>query len=69
MQIFIRTGIWILWYCVDERMMRYMVSNTKGSFIKGDMISRDADTIVSAPDTTKQKIRMPAIPHSSARTQ
>lgn len=53
----------------DERMMRYMVSNTKGAFIKGDMISRDADTIVSAPDTTKQKIRMPAIPHSSARTQ
>ena len=53
----------------DERMTRYMVSNTKGSFIKGDMISRDADTIVSASDTTKQKIRMPATPHSSARTQ
>lgn len=53
----------------DERMTRYMVSNTKGFFIKGDMISRDADTIVSASDTTKQKIRMPATPHSSARTQ
>ena len=53
----------------DERMTHYMVSNTKGSFIKGDMISRDADTIVSASDTTKQKIRMPATPHSSARTQ
>lgn len=53
----------------DERMTRYMVSNTKGSFIKGDMINRDADTIVSASDTTKQKIRMPATPHSSARTQ
>ena len=53
----------------DERMTRYMVSNTKGSFIKGDTISRDADTIVSASDTTKQKIRMPATPHSSARTQ
>lgn len=53
----------------DERMTRYMVSNTKGSFINGDMISRDADTIVSASDTTKQKIRMPATPHSSARTQ
>lgn len=53
----------------DERMTRYMVSNTKASFIKGDMISRDADTIVSASDTTKQKIRMPATPHSSARTQ
>lgn len=46
----------------DERLTHYMISNTKGSFIKGDMISSDGDSIISAPDTTKQKIRMPAIP-------
>lgn len=46
----------------DERLTHYMISNTKGSFIKGDMISSDGDTIISAPDTTKQKIRMPATP-------
>lgn len=46
----------------DERLTHYMISNTKGSFIKGDMISNDGDTIISAPDTAKQKIRMPATP-------
>lgn len=46
----------------DERLTHYMISNTKGSFIKGDMISSDGDSIISAPDTTKQKIRMPATP-------
>lgn len=45
----------------DERMTHYMVSNTRGSFVKGDMIGGGNDTIPSAPDSTKQKIRMPAV--------
>lgn len=46
----------------DERMTHYFVSNTKGSFVKGDMMGSEADTIISAPDTAKQKVRMPATP-------
>ncbi len=45
----------------DERMTRYTVSATKGSFVKGDMGAGSAsDTVLSQPDTAKQKIRMPA---------
>ncbi len=43
----------------DERMTRYTVSATKGSFVKGDM-SGGSDSVISQPDTAKQKIRMPA---------
>lgn len=50
----------------DERLTRYFVSNTKGSFVKGDMVSSTGDTIISAPDTVKQKIRMPAVPSAKA---
>lgn len=50
----------------DERLSHYMISNTKGSFIKGDMLSSEGDTIISAPDTTKQKLRPQQLP--SART-
>lgn len=46
----------------DERMTHYFVSNTKGAFVKGDMMGSEADTIISAPDTAKQKVRMPATP-------
>lgn len=46
----------------DERMQHYTVSNTRGSFVKGDMMDSDADTLSSAPDTTKQKLRMPPVP-------
>ncbi len=53
----------------DERMTHYMVSNTKGSFVKGDMISSSGDSIISAPDTTKQKIRMPAMPSAKKNIQ
>lgn len=51
----------------DERMTHYFISNTKGSFIKGDMIGSEADTIISAPDTTKQKVRMPATPSAKSK--
>lgn len=50
----------------DERLTHYFVSNTKGSFVKGDMVNSTGDTIISAPDTAKQKIRMPAVPSAKA---
>jgi LPS export ABC transporter protein LptC len=40
----------------DERMTKYFVSNTKGSFEKSDF-SGEGDTLRSAPDTVKQNIR------------
>jgi len=36
----------------DERMTRYMVSNSKGSFVKSDM-ENSGDTIIHAPDSVK----------------
>lgn len=53
----------------DERMTHYTVSNTKGSFVKGDMLDSSGDTLMSAPDTTKQKIRMPALPSAKKQQQ
>ncbi len=53
----------------DERLTHYIISNTKGSFIKGDMLSNDNDTIVSAPDTTKQKLRPQQSPFASTNRQ
>lgn len=40
----------------DERMTKYYVSNSVGSFEKGD-ITGEGDTITSAPDTVKQNVR------------
>lgn len=40
----------------DERMTKYYVSNSAGSFEKGD-IAGEGDTITSAPDTVKQNLR------------
>lgn len=45
----------------DERMTKYYVSNTRGSFEKGD-IAGTGDTISSAPDTVKASIRPQAQP-------
>lgn len=46
----------------DEQMTKYYVSNTKGSFEKGGMgNSNGNDTLLSAPDTVKLKLR----PHTS----
>ena len=46
----------------DERMTHYFISNTKGSFLKGNVFNSESDTIVNAPDTTKQKLRLPVTP-------
>lgn len=45
----------------DERMTKYFVSNTRGSFEKGD-IAGTGDTIASAPDTVKAAVRQQARP-------
>ena len=45
----------------DERMTRYFVSNSRGSFEKTD-IAVKGDTITSAPDTVKAAIRPQVTP-------
>lgn len=46
----------------DESMRKYYVSNTRGSFMHGDMVGED--TVSSKPDTVKAAIRQPAIPRA-----
>ena len=48
----------------DERFRRYMISNSKGSFVKGSegMGTSQADTILSAPDSVKSMKRQPTKP-------
>lgn len=50
----------------DERMTRYTISNSKGSFVRGASGNSDNDSILTAPDTVKAKKRLPTMP--SART-
>lgn len=45
----------------DERMTRYFVSNSRGSFEKTDIAGK-GDTITSAPDTVKASIRPQVTP-------
>lgn len=45
----------------DERMTHYTVSNSKGSFEKSD-IDNESDTLTTAPDTVKEKLRPQALP-------
>ena len=45
----------------DERKTKYFVSNSKGSFERSDF-SSDRDTITSAPDTVKAKVRPQTMP-------
>lgn len=45
----------------DERMTRYTVSNSKGSFEKSDLNDNN-DTLSTAPDTIKERIRPQALP-------
>lgn len=45
----------------DERMTRYFVSNSRGSFEKTDIAGK-GDTITSAPDTVKEAIRPQVTP-------
>lgn len=49
------------YFCSDERMTRYFVSNSRGSFEKTDIAGK-GDTITSAPDTVKAAIRPQVTP-------
>lgn len=49
------------YFCSDERMTKYYVSNSSGSFEKAD-IAGTGDTITSAPDTVKAAVRQQARP-------
>ena len=46
----------------DERMMHYTITNSKGSFVKGEMGNSEGDSILVAPDTVKAKKRLPTAP-------
>lgn len=53
----------------DERMTKYIVTNTRGSFLRGDMGSDNAsDTLRTAPDSVKQHLRQPATPAARRNT-
>lgn len=45
----------------DERMTKYYVSNSKGSFARTDIADKN-DTLSSAPDTLKEAVRPSAMP-------
>lgn len=51
----------------DDRFTHYSISNSKGSFVRGTDGGKSNDSILSAPDTTKAKLRMPTVP--TARTK
>ena len=46
----------------DEKMTRYFVSNTKGSFTKGELDNNGSDTLRTAPDSAKTNFRQQALP-------
>ena len=52
----------------DEKMTRYYVSNSKGSFEKGDVAGTQNDTLSTQPDSVKQAIRPQATPRSATPT-
>lgn len=52
----------------DERMTRYFVSNSRGSFEKTDIAGK-GDTITSAPDTVKATIRPQVTPQRRTAVQ
>ena len=52
----------------DEKMTRYFVSNSKGSFEKGDVAGTQSDTISSQPDSVKQHLRPQATPRSATNS-
>lgn len=52
----------------DERMTRYYVSNSRGSFEKTDIAGK-GDTITSAPDTVKAAIRPQVTPQRRTAVQ
>lgn len=50
------------YFLSDERMTHYTISNSKGSFVKGEMGNSKGDSILVAPDTVKAKKRLPTAP-------
>ncbi len=50
------------YFLSDERMTHYTISNSKGSFVKGEMGNSEGDSILVAPDTVKAKKRLPTAP-------
>ena len=48
----------------NEQLTHYTITNSKGSFVRGEdgFGSSKGDTILSAPDTAKAKLRTPANP-------
>ena len=51
----------------DEQMTKYYVSNSKGSFEKGDFTG-DNDTLLTAPDTVKVQMRPQPLPQRRNNT-
>lgn len=52
----------------DEKMTRYFVSNSKGSFEKGDVAGTRNDTLSSQPDSVKRNMRPQATPRSATNS-
>lgn len=52
----------------DEKMTRYFVSNSKGSFEKGDVAGTQNDTLNSQPDSVKRNMRPQATPRSATNS-
>lgn len=52
----------------DEKMTRYFVSNSKGSFEKGDVAGTQNDTLSAQPDSVKQNMRPQATPRSATNS-
>lgn len=52
----------------DEKMTRYFVSNSKGSFEKGDVAGTQNDTLSAQPDSVKQNVRPQATPRSATNS-
>ena len=50
-----------IYFRSDERMTKYYVSNSKGSFARTDIAGKN-DTLSSAPDTLKEAVRPSAMP-------
>lgn len=55
------------YFLSDERLTRYTISNSKGSFVKEKMSDSSNDSLLTAPDTVKAKKRLPTTP--SAKTK
>lgn len=52
----------------DEKMTRYYVSNSKGSFVKGDVAGTQEDTLSTKPDSVKESVRQRQAPQRKTTT-